>query len=70
MDVERKIAPPMSLAITIPLSIDLRHSMHDGYTLYVSRDGFMAEARDSARVLSAIAKAIGDHLKTLPPFEV
>jgi len=70
IEIEAHIAPPMQLAVTIPLAIDGRHSLFDGYTLYVALGGFHSERRESRRVLKAIAKAIGEHLKTLPSVEV
>lgn len=67
---ERNIAPPMQLAITIPLAIDGRHSMHDGYIVYVCQGGFDLPKRDTPMVLKAIAKAIAEQLGKMPPFEV
>ena len=70
LDVERNLRIPMAAVVTIPLSIDLRHSMHDGYVLYVCHSAFSEPRRDAPRVVQAIAKAIAKHLETMPPFEV
>jgi hypothetical protein len=70
LDYPEQIAPPMEVAITIPVAIDLRHPAHDGYVIYVGRGAFMNPSRDSVRVTRALAKAVFEHLKTLPPFEV
>lgn len=70
LDVESDIRPPLAHAVTIPLSIDLRHPMFDGYVLYVARSAFMDPSPDADRVVKAIATAIGEHLKTLPPVDV
>lgn len=70
-DVERGIRPPLAFAATIPLSIDGRHSMHDGYVVYVGIGAFTnAPPREARRLTAAIAKAIGEHLKTMPPVNI
>lgn len=70
LETVEHIAPPMSAAVTIPLSIDLRHSMMDGYVIYVGHSGFAQHSRDTSGVVKAIAKAVAEHLKTLPAFSV
>lgn len=66
-DVE-DIAPPIK-AVTIPLAVDGRHYMHDGFSIYVAWSRFGTESRDTRRVLQAIAQAVAVHLETLPPFD-
>jgi hypothetical protein len=69
--VEKNIAPPFSLAVTIPLSIDLRHSMMDGYGMIIGLSQFVSyPARDASTTLLAIAKAVGHHTMNLPSFDV
>lgn len=70
LDVEHRIQPPMQLAVTIPLAVDGRHSMHDRFVVYVVLGGFARPARDAPMVIAAMGKAIAEHLKSLPPFEV
>jgi hypothetical protein len=67
--LERNIAPPMAVAITIPLAINLQPSMFDGYTIYVCQSAF-TEKRDTGRVVKAIAKAVANHFMTMTAFEV
>ena len=68
--LERDIAPPMRYVITIPLALDGRHSMHDGYVIYVAVGAFTDPERDQPQVVQAIAAAVAAHLQTLPPLDV
>lgn len=65
-----QIAPPMRAAVTIPLGIDLRHPMLDGYVIYVGLGAFCDYSRDTPKIVNAIAKAVAEHLKTMPPVKL